>query len=120
MGTYGHRKPMVAYFCMEFGLDESFPIYSGGLGVLAGDLLKSAKDLDLPFVGVGILWDEGYTDQFIDKDHRPYDCAQEYARDHLVDTGVTVTVQVRNQDVKCKVWKTEVWQCAVVSVGCKC
>lgn len=107
MGTYGHRKPMVAYFCMEFGLDESFPIYSGGLGVLAGDLLKSAKDLDLPFVGVGILWDEGYTDQFIDKDHRPYDCAQEYARDHLVDTGVTVTVQVRNQDVKCKVWKTE-------------
>ncbi len=107
MEAYGHRKPKVAYFCMEFGLDESFPVYSGGLGILTGDLLKSAKDLDLPFVGVGILWDEGYTDQFIDKDYRPYDCAQEYSRDHLVDTGVTVTVQIRDQDVRCKVWKTE-------------
>ncbi|HOB08620.1 MAG: alpha-glucan family phosphorylase [Limnochordia bacterium] len=107
MGTYGQRRPTVAYFCMEFGLDESFPVYSGGLGILAGDLLKAAKDLDLPFIGVGILWDEGYTDQFIDKDHRPYDCAQEYSREHLIDTGVTVTVKIRNQDVKCQVWKTE-------------
>ena len=51
---------------MEFGLDESFPIYSGGLGILAGDILKSAYDLGLPMVGVGILWAEGYTDQYID------------------------------------------------------
>lgn len=107
MGTYIHRKPKVAYFCMEFGLDESFPIYSGGLGVLAGDLLKSAKDLNLPMVGVGILWDEGYTDQFIDKDNVPYDCAQEYSRDHLEDTGVSIRVWVRGEEVTCKVWKTE-------------
>lgn len=107
MGTLIHRKPRVAYFCMEFGLDETFPIYSGGLGILAGDLLKSAKDLGLPMVGVGILWDEGYTDQFIDKDNNPYDCAQEYSREHLEDTGVTVKILVRGEEVVCKVWKTE-------------
>lgn len=107
MGTYISRKPKVAYFCMEFGLDESFPIYSGGLGILAGDLLKSARDLQLPMVGVGILWDEGYTNQFIDKDLNPYDCAQEYSREHLEDTGVTVTLTIRGEEVTCKVWKTE-------------
>ena len=111
MGTYGQRRPTVAYFCMEFGLDESFPVYSGGLGILAGDLLKAAKDLDLPFIGVGILWDEGYTDQFIDKDLRPYDCARVFQ--NMIDR-VTVTVKIRNQDVKCQVWKTEVRQCACI------
>lgn len=107
MGNYSYRKPQVAYFCMEFGLDPSFTIYSGGLGILAGDLIKSAHDLELPMIGVGILWDEGYTNQFIDKHLNPYDCAQEYSREHLEDTGVTVTVTVRGEDVTCKVWKTE-------------
>ena len=46
------QTPYVAYFCMEFGLHESFPIYAGGLGVLAGDFIKSAHDLDLPVVAV--------------------------------------------------------------------
>lgn len=92
---------------MEFGLDESFPIYSGGLGVLAGDLLKTAHDLEMPMVGVGILWNEGYTNQFVDKDLNPYDCAQEYSRDHLDDTGVTVDVWIKGEQVTCKVWKTE-------------
>ncbi len=107
METYIHSKPKAAYFCMEFGLDESFPIYSGGLGILAGDLLKSAHDLNLPMVGVGILWDEGYTNQFIDSNLNPYDCAQEYSRDHLVDTGITVNVWIKGEEVTCKVWKTE-------------
>jgi len=44
----------VAYFCMEFGLSEDFPIYAGGLGILAGDFIKSAHDLRLPVVGVGL------------------------------------------------------------------
>src|SRR5688572_29082217 len=47
---------LVAYFCAEFGLHESFPIYSGGLGVLAGDHCKAASDLSLPFVAVGLLY----------------------------------------------------------------
>jgi glycogen phosphorylase len=50
----------VAYFSMEFGLTEALPIYSGGLGVLAGDYLKAASDLGVPVIGVGILWQQGY------------------------------------------------------------
>jgi starch phosphorylase len=58
---------LVAYFCAEFGLHESFPIYSGGLGVLAGDHCKAASDLRLPFVGVGLLYRQGYFNQRIDR-----------------------------------------------------
>jgi starch phosphorylase len=50
----------IAYFSMEFGLSESLPIYSGGLGILAGDLLKTASDLDVPMTGIGLLWQQGY------------------------------------------------------------
>ena len=56
----------VAYFSMEFGLSESLPIYSGGLGVLAGDFLKTACDLDVPLIGVGLLYQQGYFRQMID------------------------------------------------------
>nr|WP_279384472.1 alpha-glucan family phosphorylase [Geotalea toluenoxydans] len=55
----------VAYFSMEFGLHESLPIYSGGLGILAGDHLKSASDLGLPLVGVGLLYRQGYFRQYL-------------------------------------------------------
>ena len=58
----------VAYFSMEYGLHETLPIYSGGLGVLAGDHLKEASDLGLPLVGVGILYSEGYFSQRIHED----------------------------------------------------
>ena len=58
----------VAYFSAEFGLHESLPIYSGGLGVLAGDHLKSASDLGIPLVGVGLFYHEGYFSQQIDSD----------------------------------------------------
>ncbi len=57
----------VAYFSMEFGLSESLPIYSGGLGMLAGDCLKTASDLGLPLVGIGILWQQGYFRQSLDE-----------------------------------------------------
>ena len=56
----------VAYFSMEFGLSESLPIYSGGLGVLAGDYLKTACDLDVPVIGIGLLYQQGYFRQSID------------------------------------------------------
>ena len=58
--------PRVAYFSMEFGLHEALPLYAGGLGVLAGDYLKTASDLDVPVVGVGILWQQGYFRQVLD------------------------------------------------------
>src|ERR1035438_7311902 len=60
------RSRPIAYFCMEFGVHESLPIYSGGLGILAGDHLKSASDLGVPLVGVGLLYHEGYTSQVLD------------------------------------------------------
>ncbi len=56
----------VAFFCMEFGLNEALPIYSGGLGILAGDYLKTASDLGVPVVGVGLLYQQGYFRQAID------------------------------------------------------
>lgn len=59
---------LVAYFCAEFGFHESFPIYSGGLGILAGDHCKAASDLGLPFVGVGLLYRQGYFTQNIDRE----------------------------------------------------
>ncbi len=60
----------VAYFCAEFGFHESLPIYSGGLGILAGDHCKSASDMRLPFVGIGLLYREGYFAQTIDPEGR--------------------------------------------------
>jgi starch phosphorylase len=58
----------VAYLSMEFGLGEALPLYAGGLGVLAGDFLKTASDLDLPLIGVGLLYQEGYFRQMISAD----------------------------------------------------
>ena len=67
--TYKARnRQTVAYFSMEFGLHEILPIYSGGLGVLAGDHLKQASDLGLPLVGVGLMYAEGYFSQRITED----------------------------------------------------
>lgn len=64
----GSSKLKAAYFSMEFGLHESLPIYSGGLGILAGDHLKSASDLGLPLVGVGLLYRQGYFRQYLNNE----------------------------------------------------
>ena len=62
------NKPVIAYFSMEFGITECLQNYSGGLGVLSGDHLKSASDLGLPLVGVGLLYQEGYFQQYLNAD----------------------------------------------------
>src|SRR3989339_1728677 len=98
-------KPSVAYFSMEFGLHDKFKIYSGGLGILAGDVLKAAFDGNYPMVGVGILWRQGYCSQFIDENGKPYDSYYEYKYEFLKDTGIVVSVKIRGRIVKCKVWK---------------
>src|SRR6266850_202880 len=67
------RPPLVAYFSMEYGLHEEFHSYAGGLGVLAGDFMKSAGDLGLPVVGIGLRWGQGYTSQHIGADGYPHD-----------------------------------------------
>jgi len=101
------RVPHIAYFCMEFGLDESFPIYSGGLGVLAGDFIKSAHDLGHPLVAVGLLWERGYTVQRIGEDGQPYDSFPAYDHSFLEDTGVRVRVRVKGREISAAVKVTE-------------
>ena len=64
----GTRKDMVAYFSMEYGMDISLPIYSGGLGILSGDHMKTSSDLGLPLVGVGLLYRQGYFKQYLNAD----------------------------------------------------
>jgi starch phosphorylase len=66
----GPADLLVAYFSAEFGLDESLPIYSGGLGVLAGDYLKAASELGLPLVGIGLFYRRGYFRQRLDETDR--------------------------------------------------
>ena len=101
--------PRVAYFCMEYGLHEDFRIYSGGLGVLAGDIMKAAREQDLPIVGIGIMWSKGYTKQLIDDYGRPYDnfAPEEKNYQHVEDTGKTINVTVDNDEITCKIWKVE-------------
>jgi starch phosphorylase len=101
------KLPRVAYFCMEFGLHEDFKIYSGGLGILAGDILKAARDKDYPLIGIGILWRQGYTTQIIGECGKLFDCYPEYSYDFLEDTGVVVNVRIRGRQVRLKVWKCE-------------
>src|SRR6185437_15714943 len=60
--------PRIAYFSMEFGLTECLQIYSGGLGILAGDHLKAASDLGLPLLGIGLLYQQGYSRQYLNAD----------------------------------------------------
>jgi glycogen phosphorylase len=100
------RTPHVAYFCMEFGLDPAFPIYAGGLGILAGDFIKSAHDLKLPVVAVGLKWEHGYCVQRIGPDGQPEDEFPSWDADFLRDTGVRVRVLVRGVEVPCRVWVT--------------
>jgi starch phosphorylase len=102
--------PRVAYFCMEFGLHEEFPIYAGGLGILAGDFIKSAHDLELPVVGVGLRWLHGYSRQRILPDGMPVDDFPTYSADFLEDTGARVRVRVAGREVELRVWHVTRWK----------
>jgi starch phosphorylase len=105
----------IAYFSMEFGLHETLPIYSGGLGVLAGDHLKEASDLGLPLVGVGFMYAQGYFSQRISEDGW-----QEALNNMLVledlpvllvtenDKPVTVEVEFPDRHVTMQVWEARV------------
>ncbi|MCY6958648.1 alpha-glucan family phosphorylase [Clostridium brassicae] len=107
---YKGKYPNVAYLCMEYGLESDFKIYAGGLGILAGDYLKGAKDLNVPIIGIGIKWKQGYSDQRIDERGKAYDSYYNNAYSDLEDTGMKVTVKIRKRDVVCKVWKTEQYE----------
>ena len=104
---------LVGYFSMEFGLSEALPIYSGGLGILAGDFLKAASDLGVPVVGVGLLWQQGYFRQALSADGDqievfPYnDPGQLPIMPLRADDGewVSVDLQFPRRPVHLRVWK---------------
>ena len=99
-------SPSVAYFSPEFGIAAELPQYSGGLGILAGDHLKSASDLALPLTGVGLFYREGFFRQSIDgtQQHERYERVDPEAVG-AVDTGATVRVSIGGTDVAAKVWQ---------------
>ena len=99
--------PLVAYFSMEYAIDNNMKTYAGGLGILAGDYMKGAKDHNFPIVGIGIKWKQGYTDQLVDDRGKPYDTYHNYTYDFLKDTSAEVSVTIRNVEVRCKVWKLD-------------
>ena len=110
------RPRPVAYFSAEFGLHESLPIYSGGLGVLAGDHVKSASDLDIPLVGVGLFYGQGYFRQWLDvggwqhEEYLPTDVTQLPMEPAISKTGkpVTIRIETRGPSIAARVWRVKV------------
>jgi starch phosphorylase len=109
------EEPLVAYFCAEYGFHESFPIYSGGLGVLAADYCKAASDDRANFVAVGLLYEQGYFTQTVDPDgvqHAEY--RERDPRDLPVDPvrsaggeWLSVMVRIAALDVVARLWKAQ-------------
>ncbi|MBN1696289.1 MAG: alpha-glucan family phosphorylase [Spirochaetales bacterium] len=112
----GPAERMVAYFSMEYGLDISLPIYSGGLGVLAGDHMKSASDLGIPLVGIGLLYSRGYFKQFLNIDGFQQEVYPEYdwyampVRECVGKDGspVKVSVDIGGSAVVAQLWEIKV------------
>ena len=113
------RPHPVAYFSAEFGVHESIPIYSGGLGVLAGDHIKSASDLDIPLIGVGLFYSHGYFRQQLDLNgwqqevYLQTDVNEQPMEPAIGANGEPVTVQIetRGSAIKAKVWRMQVGRC---------
>ncbi len=113
------RPRPVAYFSAEFGLHESLPIYSGGLGVLAGDHIKSASDLDIPLVGIGLFYSQGYFRQRLDRDgwqqeqYLQTDVNQLPMEPAIGKNGEPVAVQLETRSgiIRAKVWRLKVGRC---------
>ncbi len=110
------RPRPVAYFSAEFGLHESLPIYSGGLGVLAGDHIKSASDLAIPLIGIGLFYGQGYFRQRLDEkgwqqeEYLQTDVNQLAMEPAIGNNGQPVAIQIdtRRGSIRAKVWRVKV------------
>ena len=120
--------PLVAYFCAEYGFHESFPIYSGGLGVLAGDYCKAASDERMNFVAVGLLYGQGYFTQTVDNDgvqhaeyreHDPRDLPVEPVKREDGE-WLRVTVRIAGRDVVARLWKAQAGRVPVYLLDTNC
>jgi len=115
------RPRPVAYFSAEFGLHESVPIYSGGLGVLAGDHIKSASDLDIPLIGIGLFYGQGYFRQWLDKngwqqeEYLETDISRMPMEPAIGMDGLPVTIRIKTRGngsgISAKVWRLKVGRC---------
>ena len=113
------RPRPIAYFSAEFGLHESLPIYSGGLGVLAGDHIKSASDLDIPLIGIGLFYGQGYFLQRLDQtgwqreEYLQTDVNQLPMQPAIGINGEPVVVEIRTRGgaIRAKVWRVKVGRC---------
>ena len=113
------RPRPVAYFSAEFGLHESLPIYSGGLGVLAGDHIKSASDLDIPLIGIGLFYGQGYFLQRLDQsgwqreEYLQTDVNQLPMQPAIGHNGEPIVVEIATRTglIRAKVWRVKVGRC---------
>jgi starch phosphorylase len=116
-GILRHRP--VAYFSAEFGLHESLPIYSGGLGVLAGDHIKSSSDLGVPLIGVGLFYGQGYFRQRLnsegwqEEDYLATDVNQVPMEPAIGPRGepIMIRIETRGSVIQAKVWRVRVGRC---------
>jgi len=114
--TGSRRRLTVAYFSAEFGITDCLPIYSGGLGILAGDYLKSASDLHVPLIGVGLLYQEGYFRQYLNSDGWQLESYHENEVVNLPlelvsddnEEPLTVTVPIADREVSVRVWRAQI------------
>lgn len=101
-----NKKAKVAYFSMEVALQNSIPTFSGGLGILAGDTLKSAADLEVPMVAVTMMYNKGYFKQGINKEGRQYEEPISWHPDEKLELMPnTIEVQVEERNIKVACWK---------------
>ena len=112
--TYPDNKDnLIAYFSAEYGLDETVPIYSGGLGILSGDHLKSASDLGIPLLAVGLLYKNGYFHQVIDRHGSQQSVYKDVELDNMpiypvkTENGedLIVTIKINEKPLYIKVWR---------------
>ena len=118
------RKP-IAYFCAEYGFHESFPGYSGGLGILAGDHCKAASDLNLPFIAVGLFYRNGYFRQVIDPEGKQEHNYPEFIANELPvyrvqdphnKTDLIIHVKIADRLIACAVWEVKIGRISVLQL----
>lgn len=106
METTTQRSPAVAYFSMEIALKSEIPTYSGGLGVLAGDFLKSAADSGMPTVGVTLLYRKGYFRQHLDADGNQTETPVDWDPEEFLEPLTPrVSVKIEGRDVLVRAWR---------------
>ncbi|WP_303674566.1 alpha-glucan family phosphorylase [Vampirovibrio chlorellavorus] len=96
--------PTIAYFSMEVAIDQSIPTYAGGLGFLAGSLLRSAWEMEMPLIGISILWSQGYGQQKLTSATTAEIEYRSWSRDGLEETGLSAVIPIFDQPVRVKAY----------------